>query len=155
MTNIEVKIYLAAPWKDKELAKAAADKLAEAGYYITSRWHHVHADKPADSSGLEFDPTMLKQEALNDAEDVYAADVFLLLNTQKRGEETSGKAVETGMAMAWGKPVILVGEPTNVFHYLDIHKVSDIEGAIEVINTWVAEYLQANPSVLGAKVVTE
>ena len=144
---MEVRIYVAAPMKEKELAREAAKQLTDAGFRVVSRWLWLHGDKPADDSGLLYDPEVLKREATNDAQDVFNCDVFVLLNTQLRGEETSGKAVETGMAMAWGKPVILVGSPTNVFHYLDVIKVSDVIGAIYVINDWVKEYAKNNPGV--------
>lgn len=103
--------YLAAPWAEKEYAKTVRDKCVEAGINITSRW----LDFP--TGGDMHDVETLKTESVHDFEDVAAADMLLLLNMQKRGEETSGKAVETGMAIAWEMPVYMVGKPSNVFHY--------------------------------------
>lgn len=148
-----VSCYVAAPWGHRLHAKQAKEQLEAAGFVVTSSWIEKHADKPGDSSGLDFDPILLKEEATEDAQDVHKADIFILLNTQKRGEETSGKAVECGMAMAWGKPVILVGEPTNIFHFLDVQKVSDVQGAIDVINKWITEYEEnTNPILLAADI---
>ena len=136
---MRVTCYVAAPWAERPLSAKAAEELEAAGFVVTSRWIDKHLPKTSES-GLDFDPAILKVEATNDAEDVFNADIFILLNTQKRGEETSGKAVETGMAMAWGKPVILVGPETNIFHFLDVQKVLDIQGAVGVINGWIADY---------------
>ena len=143
----KTKIYLACPWARKDLAAEGKLTLEAAGFVVTSRWITDHADKPADQSGLDFDATMLKTEAMHDVEDIYNCDIMVLLNTQKRGEETSGKAVETGIAMAWLKPVIVVGERTNVFHYLDMPLLETIEEAISTIKGWEArESLIVQPS---------
>ena len=125
-------IYVAAPWKDKEYAKQVAKQFEAAGFEVTSRWINFHEDKPADQSGLSYSLDVLQNEGMQDIDDVYRADFFCLLNTQKRGEETSGKAVETGLAIAKGKIVVMVGEPSNIFHTLDcVMKVKTVREAIE------------------------
>lgn len=130
-----IKIYVAAPWKDKPLAMETAKTLESQGFFVTSRWINFHEDKPADASGLAYDKDVLIREAAQDVEDVFNCDVLILLNTQKRGEETSGKAVETGMAMAWMKPVIVVGEASNIFHHIN-PRVESLEEAIALIRKW-------------------
>lgn len=130
------KIYVAAPWADRELAKEAKLKLEADGFEVTSRWIEKHLPKPSDQSGLGYDRVILIQEAGHDVEDVFNADIVILLNTQKRGEETSGKAVETGMAMAWMKPVIVVGEISNIFHYL-MPVVTTLDEAVALIQSWM------------------
>lgn len=134
-----IRIYVAAPWIDKELALVAKRTLESNGFVVTSRWIEQHLEKPAGQSGLDTDPEILKREAIHDVEDVYSCDLMILLNTQKRGEETSGKAVETGLALAWLKPVILVGARTNVFHWLDMPIVATVEDAIAIIRDWEAK----------------
>lgn len=130
-----IKIYVAAPWAFKPVAHDAKVKLEQAGFVVTSRWIDFHEDKPADASGLVYDKDVLIREAAHDVEDVRDCDIMILLNMQKRGEETSGKAVETGMAMAWFKPVIVVGERTNVFHWL-MPVVDTLDDAIAMIKGW-------------------
>lgn len=129
-----MKIFLAAPWAHRELANHAADKLRLAGFAVTSRWLTAEeTDEPAE----------LIQQALNDAEDIIASDIVVVLNTQERGKETSGKAVETGIALGIGRPVIIVGARTNIYHYLVecVLTVEDVisrlmvaQDAMEVIN---------------------
>ncbi len=68
-------------------------------------------------------------------------DVFILLNTQKRGQETSGKAVEFGYALAMGKRCVVVGETSNIFHLLDdvehVEMVEDINPNFPWTQAWV------------------
>ena len=105
-----MKIYLAAPWPDRELARAFAARLTDRGFAITRDWwnHECVGD----------DPIKYRQYAMDDWAAVLSADALVLLNTQKRGEETSGKAVETGIAISRHIPVIVVGGWTNIFHFL-------------------------------------
>ena len=127
-----LKIYLAAPWTDKIIAQNAAEKFREAGFEITSQWL---------TSEDTDDPEALKAHALRDISDLLSSNMLVLLNTQERGYETSGKAVETGIAIAWLKPIIVVGDPTNVFHYLNIPKVATVEEAIEEARHWVPTHV--------------
>lgn len=136
-----IKIYVAAPWKDKPLALEAKKHLESQGFLVTSRWIDFHDDKPSDQSGLAYDKDVLLKEARQDVEDVYTCDILVLLNTQKRGEETSGKAVETGMAMAWLKPVIVVGQVSNIFHHMS-PVVETLDDAIAMIRGWEAKQKQ-------------
>lgn len=126
------KVYIAAPWANKLAALNVQRSFEKAGFEVVSRWITKHADKPADQTGLEYPLEFLRKEAQDDVDDVFAADFFCLLNTQKRGEETSGKAVETGLAIANGTHIVMVGGPTNIFHQMEIVKqVPYIEDAIE------------------------
>lgn len=118
-------IYIAAPWSMKHLAKEAAQKFKAAGWGISSHWFNYEGD------GETVHPRLFQEEALRDAEDVSNCDVFVLLNLQRRGEETSGKAVEMGIAIGCGIPVVVVGGWTNVFHFLpDVVMVGTVEEAI-------------------------
>jgi hypothetical protein len=117
-----MKVYIAAPWKRKAEARVAADRLRDAGYTITSRWIDVHGDTT--------DPEQLEIEAGNDLEDIEAADYFVLLNL----EPSEGKAVETGIALIEDIPIIGVGKPSNVFHYLpEIVWVDTLTDAIDAL----------------------
>ena len=125
-----MKIYVAAPWAEKDgAAKDARTLLQAAGHTVTSRW--------IDYKGAEHDPEVLKQEAINDWEDVATANMLFLLNLQPRGSETSGKAVETGIALALGKRIVAVGEKSNVFHYLPhVSWFGSVKEALEREGLW-------------------
>lgn len=103
------RVYIAGPWTQRPKAIAAAKRLKAEGCEVTSRWHDIHGDS--------HDPGVLKREAMNDWNDIRKADVLLLLNLEK----SEGKAVEQGIALEAGKPIVAIGEKTNVFQYLDGH----------------------------------
>lgn len=131
--NIEVFVYVAAPWEDKEIAREAAEKLKAAGITITSRWIDLHKDTDKDlDENFEF----LAEQAMHDLQDVYQSDILVLLNTKK----SEGKAVETGLAVAWRKPVIMVGKRTNIFHWLPITVVETVEDTIPLIKQWIKQF---------------
>ena len=106
--------------------------MVAAGFSVRARW--LDFVKDAGASGLALEGSTLRQEATNDIEDILFSDALLLLNLQDRGFETSGKAVETGIAIATLKPIIIVGQRTNVFHYLNIPFFPDVDDAI----AWLA-----------------
>ena len=116
-------VYLAAPWKDRDRAKEIRTQLQEAGIVINSRWLDF-----VGSEELAKDEQK-RQEALNDIEDVLNADTVVVLNSIY----SEGKAAETGMAIILMKGIVLIGEPSNVFHYLDFPKVKTVEEAIPIV----------------------
>lgn len=125
---INAKVYIAAPWVEKDgLVKEVRDKLVNLGFVVTSRW----IDFPGNTDNAEI----LAQEADNDWDDVERADILLLLNLQPRGSETSGKAVETGIALANGLAIYMVGKPSNVFHYIINQRFDTVDEAIEAIKS--------------------
>jgi nucleoside 2-deoxyribosyltransferase len=98
--------YLAARSEDQARARRLARALAAEGLRSTARW----LDQ-VDLSGFR------EVEANNDLEDIRAAAVFaLLVHPTKFRDTTGGHHVETGYALALGRPIILIGPPVNVFH---------------------------------------
>ena len=136
-----ITVYLAASWKERDHAREVRESMKANGIEVNSRWLDTEGSDEAATDETRGD------EALKDIEDVLSADVFVLLNTQKRGEETSGKAVETGIAImattieeAKTCAIIVVGEKTNVFHYLHgaMFNVATPDDAIKLIKEWEA-----------------
>lgn len=103
-------IYTAAPWKFRVEAKQVAQQFRDAGHQIISRWHDEWADRPSANVPL----AELRGEAEKDVEDVRHAEVVVVLNW----EQSEGKAVEQGIALALNIPVLVIGAASNVFHYL-------------------------------------
>ena len=117
------KVYIAAPWGERFSSALHAKRvLEEKGALVVSDW--IDRDLGADVD--------TKQEAVADLVQVGDCDLFVLLNTQKRGEETSGKAVEFGAAITLGKRCVVVGESTNIFHLLDEVEHVERVGSIEL-----------------------
>ena len=133
-----MRIYLAGPWVDRSAMPGLARSLETAGHTITERWWEK--EEPANVGTVQIDDRYLQEHpeltayfeerAIADFLGVVNADVVVVLNTSK----SEGKAVEQGIAFAMMKPVILIGTPSNVFHYLpSTHKVADINAALEIL----------------------
>lgn len=109
-----MNVYIAAPWISRAEMPAIAEKIEGYGHKITHRWWEIEDVPEADRTAK-----ILKEQALKDVEGVVNADVVVLINSGK----SEGKATESGIAIAAGKPIIAVGErgafSKNVFHYLD------------------------------------
>lgn len=119
-----MRIYLAAPWVDKESARSASMQLEQDGHEISEKWweHPEVVAYPQVAVGQALEE--LQQQAAKDIMGVMSADVVVVLQTSK----SEGKAVEQGIAIAMGVPIIVVsssGERGNLFHYLpeDLVKV--------------------------------
>jgi nucleoside 2-deoxyribosyltransferase len=123
-----VKVYLAAPWVRKQEAIAAGEQLRAAGHEVTSRWFN-HEGNPHDSTGITEDIEQIRIQAREDINDVMSADALVVLNL----EMSEGKAVETGIALAYNLPVISVGGRSNIFQALGV-EVNSLDDAIQVLN---------------------
>ncbi len=103
---------------------AIAAQLEAAGHTITERWwEHEDPLDYADPANLNA----LEERATCDYLGVVTANVVVLINSKK----SEGKAVEMGIAIALFKPIILVGERTNIFHFIpSVVPVPDVRAAI-------------------------
>jgi nucleoside 2-deoxyribosyltransferase len=110
-----MKVYIAAPWVRRPEAIEAGKRFKAAGHILTCNWFHHETDgDPLDSTGVTCNPDSIRFQANEDIADVRRADVLVVLNLQK----SEGKAVETGIAIAAGIPVISVGPRANIFQAL-------------------------------------
>lgn len=131
---MSAKVYIAAPFPDQHLVRDIKKKVEKAGYTVTSRWIDSQVQQAIGDPDNE---EILREQAGKDVQDVYDCQILVLINSSM---SQGGKEVETGMAMAWAKPIILVGERSNIFHYLHIPRVPNIEEAIELMDKWVQDY---------------
>lgn len=99
-----MKVYIAAPWVEKARAIEVGERFKAEGHTVTSRWFH-HEGQANDSTGKNSPNWRIVKQANEDIKDVLKADALVVLNLQK----SEGKAVETGIAIARGIPVISVG----------------------------------------------
>jgi nucleoside 2-deoxyribosyltransferase len=125
-------VYIAAPWTEREAAKQAASLLEAAGYTVTEPWweHPV-----VDVEHLSDHTEELRNQASKDWQGVRRADALLLLNLKA----SEGKAVEQGLALAAGIPIVAVGQPgvpyPNVFHFLPhYYWVGSVEEALVTLD---------------------
>lgn len=101
-----IAVYLAGRSEDLPAIRTLRDRLATHDISCTSRW----------LDGLD---TSERIGALKCLADIARCDVVVLVNPPKvHRSGTGGRHVETGLALAIGRPVIVFGARENVFHYL-------------------------------------
>lgn len=130
------RIYIAAPWASRSDVPPIAKLLEQAGHVITHKWWEKEEDDADESKETYADSRLdfLCECAIEDMRGVRTADAVLLINSSK----SEGKAVEQGLALAYGVPIIAVGVrgvlSKNVFHYLpDYTWVANINDALQVL----------------------
>lgn len=106
-------IYIGGPWAERDLMPGRAAQFEAAGHIITHKWWDVD-----NLEEVERSPLLLSMQAEADWNGVDSAETMILFNTLK----SEGKAVETGLALAWGIPIIAIGKrgDGNVFQYLPL-----------------------------------
>lgn len=118
-----MKVYLAAPYAARAQIKGYADELEQIGYEVVATWldetHEIGAGTVAAATDLT--DHQADQHAQTDLYDLARAHLFIAFTGAVcdlvGGTSTSGgRHVETGYALAKKIPVIVVGEPENVFH---------------------------------------
>jgi len=105
--------------------REVAAELRRRGYKVTSSW--IDTDFPTASEGSSAAPPELHEKyAAISVADLVRADCCLSF-TETPGTVMSrgGRAVEFGMALAWGKGLVIVGPCENIFHHLRNVKVYD------------------------------
>lgn len=117
-----MKVYLAGRFSRRAEFAAIAAQLTNVGIEVTSRWlaesDHMTFDKLTDQERSD--------RAYYDQEDIIECDVFVSFGeTPEVGYNSGGRHVEFGMALALGKPILLLGHRENVFHYFPYITFSD------------------------------
>lgn len=136
-----MKIYIAARFSRRHECHALAKSLMELGHEITSRWVKPDADHviPAGLSAQAADNER-RRFALEDLEDVHAAEWTISLMEEPRNNSRGGRHVEFGIAIALGHRLSIVGPRETVFHHLPrVEAFSTVE---ELLNLATLEALQ-------------
>jgi nucleoside 2-deoxyribosyltransferase len=112
-----MKVYLAAPYSRKEQMNVYAADLRASGITVTSSW----LDEP-HKPGIEEQEITYEQQrnyAIQDVEDVQAADILVFFTDPTKTLVRAGRHVEFGIAVHRRIPIYVVGEEMeNIFHYL-------------------------------------
>ena len=117
-------IYLAARYSRLGELQGYAYDLRAIGHRVHARWllgdHQIHEGADKVESALVSVPIEGRPFAEDDYEDVYNADMLIAFSEAPRtgGASRGGRHVELGLALAWGKEVVVVGPRENVFHTL-------------------------------------
>jgi hypothetical protein len=122
------RVYIAAPYPCIEDANDLASRFVDDGIVVTSRWLRGDGD---------LSPTWARR----DLGDVAAADVLVALNPPEWHERgTGGRHVELGFALAMWKPIVLVGEISNIFHRLpEVRHALDADAAVALVRGLVVD----------------
>lgn len=116
-----LKVYLAAPYKEKDFIAVCAEELRAGGIEVTSSWlHEPHAPNigMADLTAEDH-----RKYAIQDVKDVKAADILVFWTDPTKTIIRAGRHVEFGIAIGLGlsrpMPIFVVGkECENIFHYM-------------------------------------
>lgn len=134
-----MRVYIAAPWADREKMPEIGEKFEAAGHVVTHKWWDVKPTAEGDWGSTDI----LRQQAINDIRGVQNADLVVVMNTAK----SEGKSFEQGIAVADNKPIVIVGQrgavSMNVFHYLDNYRwVENTSEALEILDTiqWLVSH---------------
>jgi nucleoside 2-deoxyribosyltransferase len=106
-------VYIAAPWKHREIMPKIAEAFEADRHTITHKWWSVE-EKGESAETAE----LLQKDAEKDVIGVLEAQVVVVVNTAR----SEGNSVEQGIAIGQNKPIIAIGtrgeHSKNVFHYL-------------------------------------
>jgi hypothetical protein len=145
-TENPMKIYLASRYSRREELCAYRAELEAMGHTVTSRWlngeHQIDdKGKPLGDHGEALvEGTLRSGEIISerevsaradalrahfvkeDCEDVCRAECVISFTEPPRSTlgTRGGRHVEFGLAVAWGKILIVVGYRENLFHYLPL-----------------------------------
>lgn len=106
-----MKIYIAGTFADQKALREVSNTIWSMGHEVVSTWL-----QESTKSEVMSDEEHKRKLAIKDLAELYAADLVILDNRQSSG----GKNAEWGIGIGrfHHKLLWLVGEPTNVFHYL-------------------------------------
>lgn len=106
------KIYLAAAYNLAAQMQGYRKDLQAQGHEVTARWIDGMVGPWEDQGKV-------------DANDLFIADTVIVFT--RVPSTTGGYHVELGLAIAWGRPIVLVGPKNNVFHYMADHQYNTWE----------------------------
>lgn len=109
-----MKLYIAA--HSQTAAKSLKERIEEMGHVCTARWITTDEKFPQGLSAYSCDEK--RELVVVDEHDVREAVDGLVLIAEPPGQLVpGGKHVETGMALAYGYSVFVIGRRENLFHW--------------------------------------
>lgn len=116
-------VYLAGPYAARDRLNAFAADLRSMLVEVTASWlDETHDITPGTvDAATDLPDADVAKHASDDLNDIGNADLLVLITAAVAGvpnATSGGRHVETGFALAMPIPVLVVGEPENVFHRL-------------------------------------
>jgi hypothetical protein len=147
-------VYLAAPYASRAEIAVYRDELRALGLHVTASW----IDEPIGihpgtvDAATDLDNPTVSAYARQDMLEVASAAMFVLFTAGyvSHASASGGRHVETGIALAAGVPIIVVGKPENIFHRIGppeiLAVVPDWRHAVEVIQAQFGETHTGSPA---------
>lgn len=122
-----MKIYIAAPYAARSLARVVVEQLIQSGHIVTSTWITSTRDIVPGTVGPTNDLSHdeVAEHADGDFFDIEKSDVLLMLSSEfvamndpdvpAEWLHTGGRHVESGYAWGKGREVHILGAAENVF----------------------------------------
>ena len=138
MSTKAVKIYIATKFENQDEFHQLKRMLEACGHVVTHDWTKESCDNAPPGKLEEYKTDC----ALNDVEGVHNADLLVLIPYHK---PMAGAFVEFGIAVALGKPVVLVKRAgvffqDNIFYSLpDVTPLPDFESVVTFVNQYQEE----------------
>lgn len=127
-----MRVYMAAQYGRKFEIKEYANQAESVGIKVGADW--LNESEAPDTKLNEVNDSTLASYAQKDWWDIGACDMFVFFaEKQDPQPPRGGRHVEFGIAAALGKPIVVVGDPENIFHYLpgiDIDFFNDWNSAL-------------------------
>lgn len=127
-----MKIFIAS--HSQPLAAELRDLLLRHGHECTARW--IVEDTKFHAGHQAYTDEERRDLSVIDAEDVASSDALVLISEEEGRTVPGGKHVETGLAIAAGRPVIVVGRRENIFHW---HPLVSVVGSADELITRLAQ----------------
>ena len=108
-----MRLYIAS--HSQESARHLKEAVEAAGLTIVSQW--ITADLKFSHGAAAYSDEERIYLATMDENDVRRADALIVIAEQEGKMVPGGKHVETGIAIALNKPVIVLGRRENIFHW--------------------------------------
>ena len=110
-------VYLSGRFERRDEINACRLELHEAGIEVTSSWLTDPEPPELNEDSAGFSDPIWAALAGVDREEVHRADAIVLF-ADPQGGAGGSRHVEFGMALAWRKTLIVVGEVENLFQRL-------------------------------------
>ena len=123
-------VYLSARFERRQELQEYQRELESLGIEVIARWLVV--EPPSGTRGLSEDE--LQELAELDLEDVQRAEGFVCFSDPVGARDGAARHVEFGLAVAMGKPIVVVGCREHLFHRLaEIRVVEDWGDALRFL----------------------
>ena len=118
--QMKPSFYLAGKYSDREKLHAYASALRANGFYVNAEWLEGNHEARDAKSQAKY--------ANADFADIRNSTRFLVV---QNSEQSAGRNIELGYALALGRHTVTVGSVTSVFHHLVTQQFATFEEFLE------------------------